>query len=222
MPSVSEAEERLSKMALSPASLKLILRFEVGGGQSYYDKKLKSPTWPGAASGVTIGVGYDLGYYEPATIQKDWEDYLSPKDLKRLLACAGKTGKDAEKALAGVKDIVVPWDDALAVFQNTTIATFWRKTKATFPGVEKLHPNARGALLSLVFNRGTSLKGERRKEMAAIKDLIAEKDYTEISRQLEAMKRVWVGTTIEAGMSRRRDAEAALVRTALPSTSPHS
>jgi hypothetical protein len=202
-------------MALSSASLKLILQFEVGGGKSYYDKKLKSPTWPGEASGVTIGVGYDLGYYEKETIQADWEDYLTPKDLKRLLACAGKKGKDAEKAIVAVKDIVIDWDDALAVFKNTTISTFWRKTKLAFPGAENLHPNVRGALLSLVFNRGTSLKGERRKEMAAIKDLIATKDYEGIATQLEGMKRVWVGTTIAEGMNRRRDAEAALTRTAL-------
>lgn len=204
-------------MALSSASLKLILQFEVGGGKTYYEKKLKSPTWPGEASGVTIGVGYDLGYYEAETIQKDWEDYLTPKDLKRLVACAGKKSKDAEKAIASVKDIVIPWDDALAVFKSTTISTFWRKTKSAFPGVETLHPNARGALLSLVFNRGTSLKGERRKEMAAIKDLVVEKDYEEIASQLEAMKRIWVGTTIAEGMNRRRNAEAALVRTALHS-----
>ncbi|WP_309708222.1 hypothetical protein [Armatimonas sp.] len=149
-------------MALSSASLKLILQFEVGGGKTYYEKRLKSPTWPGEASGVTIGVGYDLGYYEAATIKADWEDYLTPKTLKRLIACAGKTGKDAEKAIAGVKDIVIDWDDALAVFRNTTISTFWRKAKLAFPGVEKLHPNARGAMLSLVFNRGTSLVGDRR------------------------------------------------------------
>lgn len=202
-------------MALSSASLKLILQFEVGGGQTYYDKKLKTPTWPGEASGVTIGVGYDLGYYETETIQTDWEDYLAPKDLKRLLACAGKKGKDAERAIASVKDIVVDWDDALAVFKSTTIATFWRKTKLAFPGAENLHPNVRGALLSLVFNRGTSLVGERRKEMRAIRDLIATKDYEGIATQLEAMKRIWVGTTIAEGMNRRRDAEAALVRTAL-------
>jgi GH24 family phage-related lysozyme (muramidase) len=204
-------------MALSSASLKLILRFEVGGGQSYYDKRLKSPTWPGEASGVTIGVGYDLGYYEQKTIQADWEDYLAPKDLKRLLACAGKKGKDAEKAVKPVADLVIDWDDALAVFKNTTISTFWRKTKTAFPGVESLHPNARGALLSLVFNRGTSLVGERRREMAAIKELVPQRDYEAIADQLEAMKRIWVGTPIAEGMNRRRDAEAALVRTALRS-----
>ena len=204
-------------MALSSASLQLILQFEVGGGKRYYDKKLKSPTWPGEASGVTIGVGYDLGYYEPGTIKGDWEDYLTPKDLKRLLACAGKKGVDAQKAVKTVADIVIDWDDALAVFKTTSLVTFWRKTTSAFPGVEKRHPNARGALLSLVFNRGTSLVGERRKEMRAIKDLIAEKDYEAIADQIEAMKRIWVGTTIAEGMNRRRDAEAALVRTALHS-----
>lgn len=202
-------------MALSSASLKLLLRFEVGGGKTYYEKYLKTPTWPGAASGVTIGVGYDLGYYTAETIQKDWGERLDPAELKRLVACAGKKGPDAKKRIAALKDIEIPWSDALAVFKAVSVTTFWRKTKATFPGVEALHPNARGALLSLVFNRGTSLTGDRRKEMRAIKALVPEKDYEGIAEQLRAMKRIWMDTTIEQGMSRRRDAEADLVLTAL-------
>ncbi|WP_309719486.1 hypothetical protein [Armatimonas sp.] len=51
--------------------------------------------------------------------------------------------------------------------------------------------------------------------MRVIKELITEKDYDGIADQLEAMKRIWVGTTIAEGMNRRRDAEAALVRTAI-------
>ncbi len=135
--------------------------------------------------------------------------------LKRFMACAGKKGRAAEVAAGNLQDLTIEWEDALAVFKNTTMVQFWRKTRAVFPGVEKLHPNAQGALLSLVYNLGTSLAGERRKEMQTIKDLVPNKDYDGIARQLEAMKRVWVGTTLEEGMSRRRDAEAALVRSAL-------
>ena len=202
-------------MALSSESLKLILRFEVGGGKTYYEQHLKTPTWPGEASGVTIGVGYDLGYYAAVTIRTDWEDHLKGAELKRLVKCAGKTGEEAQKQIAGLKEIEIPWSAALAVFQAVSVTTFWRKTKTTFPGVEKLHPNARGALLSVVFNRGTSLVGERRREMRAIKALVPEQDYGGIAEQLRAMKRIWVGTTIEQGMNRRRDAEADLVLTAV-------
>jgi peptidoglycan hydrolase-like protein with peptidoglycan-binding domain len=38
-----------------------IAREEVGG-RDYYDSSCARPAWPGGDSGVTIGVGYDLGY----------------------------------------------------------------------------------------------------------------------------------------------------------------
>ena len=47
---------------ISDKAFKLIIKYEVGGGEAYYNKYLKKPSWPGAFSGVTIGVGYDLGY----------------------------------------------------------------------------------------------------------------------------------------------------------------
>jgi len=59
-------------MMLNEASMQLILRFEVGVGEIYYNRFLSSPTWPCAASGVTIGVGYALGYNSEATIRNDW------------------------------------------------------------------------------------------------------------------------------------------------------
>jgi GH24 family phage-related lysozyme (muramidase) len=77
--------------------------------------------------------------------------------------------------------------------------------------MERLHPNAQAALVSLVFNRGNSLVGERRSEMRAIRDAVARSDHREIARQLRAMVRLWRGTDIERGMTRRRNAEAALV-----------
>ena len=40
-------------------------------------------------------------------------------------------------------------------------------------------------------------------------------EFDGIAEQLRAMKRIWVGTTIEQGMNRRRDAEADLVLTAI-------
>ena len=38
-----------------------VINFE-SGGENYYNKYLKSVSWPGGASGLTIGIGADLGY----------------------------------------------------------------------------------------------------------------------------------------------------------------
>ena len=44
----------------SQAAIDLIVREEVGS-QARYKHKYQHPEWPGGASGVTIGVGYDCG-----------------------------------------------------------------------------------------------------------------------------------------------------------------
>ena len=46
---------------ISKKSLEMIIHHEIGG-RAYYEKKLQAPIWAGGESGVTIGMGYDLGY----------------------------------------------------------------------------------------------------------------------------------------------------------------
>lgn len=197
-------------MNLSTESRKLILDFEVGGGEAYYNKFLSKPTWPGAASGVTVGIGYDLGYNSRATILADWSDLPEAGELAKT---AGIKGSAAKAALGSVKGIRIPWAKALAVYEDTTVPKFWRLCQRTYPGFDALHPNCQGALLSLTFNRGSAMDGDRRREMRAIQGLARAQDYQGIADQLRAMKRIWRGTDIEAGMTRRREAEARLVET---------
>ena len=83
---------------LSAKAYKLILDFEVGGGAGYYNARLSRPSWPGVQSGVTIGVGYDLGYYSKSAFALDWRDRLDPDDFARLERCVGLK-KTAEKTL---------------------------------------------------------------------------------------------------------------------------
>ena len=47
----------------SDKALALLLKYEVGGGRNYYEKYLSKFTWPGGASGPTIGIGIDCAYY---------------------------------------------------------------------------------------------------------------------------------------------------------------
>jgi hypothetical protein len=199
---------------LTPRAEKLILDFEVGGGQAYYNKKLLRPTWPGGASGVTIGVGYDLGYNTSAQFTTDWGTRLARPEFTRLAACLGKKGQPAKALIAGVHDIQVLWPAASAVFFALTVPRFYRQALGAFPGMDKLPADAQGALISLVFNRGGSLKGKSRVEMKAIHDLVPRGDLKGIAAQLRLMKRLWIGKGLD-GLLKRRDEEAKLVESAI-------
>lgn len=204
---------------LSKNALALIYEFEVGGGRDYYEKFLMKPTIPGGDSGVTIGIGYDLGYNTDSTIRKDWGAFVDSATLEKLCSVAGKTraGKsDIEK----VEGVVIPWEIAEQVFQQTTVTKFVELTKQTFPGAaEKLPADAFGALVSLVFNRGGSLTGSRRLQMLHIRqwlnsDLTGKDLQNMIADEIMAMIPLWHRTTIETGMTRRRFSEAKLIREA--------
>ena len=205
---------------LSKKSLDLILEFEVGGGENYYNKFLKNPAWPGEQSGVTIGVGYDLGYVNKAEFSEDWKDL--PKEIfDRLYKVVGIKGYNTKNLIRGLKDITIPWELSLKVFNNKTVTKFWNLTKQTFPNFDNLPEDAKGGLVSLVFNRGNALEGDRRREMKLIRDgmkLVStfdQKALTFIANQIRNMKRIWVGGSIEKGMSRRRNAEAKLIEESL-------
>jgi GH24 family phage-related lysozyme (muramidase) len=54
------------------------------------------------------------------------------------------------------------------------------------------------------------MDGDRRTEMRAIRDAVAQGDLAEIANQLRVMKRLWIGKGLD-GLLKRRDAEADLV-----------
>ena len=58
-------------MQLSKKSIDAIIAFEVTSPE-YYEKHYQNPTWPGGDSGVTVGIGYDLGQNNRETIIMDW------------------------------------------------------------------------------------------------------------------------------------------------------
>lgn len=198
---------------VSKDGLQLIYDYEVGGGKAYYNRYLVRPEWPGAASGVTIGVGYDLGYNSAGVIRKDWAELDDPIPL-RLSTAAGITGSRARAILGEYRDIRVEWAAADGVFRSVTLSRFYELARRTFPGFEKLRPNAQAALTSLIFNRGSSMAGESRREMRKIRDLVPAEDYKGIAGQIRSMKRLWpLSSDVGRGLQRRREAEAKLVET---------
>ena len=104
--------------------------------------------------------------------------------------CCGLTGEVAKQRLASVRDIIISWELAWEVFNVVTVPKFYNLTKKAFPGLEELPADVQGGLVSLVFNRGTSMEGDRRREMRAIRDLVPQKDVKEIADQIRQMKRI--------------------------------
>ena len=41
-------------------------------GEQAYTKKYRKPVWPKGQSGVTIGIGYDVGYASKPQLRADW------------------------------------------------------------------------------------------------------------------------------------------------------
>lgn len=188
----------------------MIVGFEVGS-KNYYNSKLARPSWPGYASGVTIGFGYDLGYNTPAQIRRDWASILSSSELDACISVAGKKGSAGKYALSGVKYRVrVGWDEAQTVFDASTLPRFTNTTKSAFVLTpSRLHPHCNSSLVSLVFNRGASMSGSRRREMKNIKTHIATGEAEKVPAEIRSMKRLWAGRGLN-GLLRRRDQEAAL------------
>jgi Phage lysozyme len=170
------------------------------------------PAWAGGESGVDVGYGYDTGFYSKAVILSDWRE-LPDSYSQRLAEVSGITGARAYRLIPHLYDILVSLEIGTRVFDNVDVAREFSNCKRAFSGFENLRPNAQAALISLSFNRGTSMIGPSRLEMRNIRALVPNKDYDGIAQQLRAMVHVWKGTSIYAGMYRRRFAEAKLVET---------
>ena len=197
-------------MRSSRAAVDLIVAHEVTG-KEYYVKHYQRPEWPGGMSGITVGVGYDLGYNTPDNILHDWKDYLTPDVIREMQRYAGVTGAAARAALANARQsILVPWDAAVAVFMNISLPKFEAATLRAIPGAEKLPAGCFGVLASLTYNRGASYTkaGERYREMRNIRALVASGNWSAVSAEIRSMKRLW--TSAQAGLLRRRDEEADL------------
>lgn len=198
---------------VSPAAIDLIIRWEVGGRETYI-RRYTRPICPAClttASGVTIGIGYDLRHATPQVILDDWAAHPQ----RDALPPASGVGGAAAVALAReMQHVVTAFELAYAVFRDASIVRYYRIARRTFPGMEKLPPNAQGALISLVYNRGGSLTGYSRRHMRTIAETCVPREDVEcIAAQLEQMVEVWRGSQIEDGMRNRRYDEARLART---------
>lgn len=195
---------------ISKKSIDLIIQHEVGG-REVYTRKYQKPIWAGGDSGCTIGLGYDLGYVTEKQFFADWKG-LNLNFLNALKRFCGIKGEVVKTMLRGeVLNVIIPYNMAYDVFVKKSIPKYYAMTKKIYPQLDELNEDTRGALVSMVYNRGAKLDGESRKEMKAIVDLVAKKDYEGIAEQIENSKRLWEGKGLD-GLVIRRESEADLVR----------
>ena len=133
-------------------------------------------------------------------------------ELARLTQAVGVQGPKALAMATALRDIVIPWEAARTVFKSTTLPAEASKTNAALANCAALPALSFGALVSLTYNRGPSYHaaGDRYTEMRGIADAMAAQNFEAIPPLIRAMTRIWVGTTIEHGMTNRRTAEADL------------
>lgn len=204
-------------MKISKKGLDLIVDFEIGS-KAYYNRSLKSPTYPGGQSGLTIGIGYDLGYHSKTQIEKDWKGKIDDVDLAQLQSVSGLKGAAAKEKKSDLRNVSVPFSAAEEVFLTSVLSNWAQKTAKVFPGINGLPADAQAMLLSLVFNRGPKMSGGRRVEMREIRTLIPSGDLKAIAEQFRLMKRLWIGKGLP-GLLKRRDKEADIIENARPDSS---
>jgi hypothetical protein len=194
---------------VSQRGLDLVVRWEVGGPNTYI-KKYQHPIWPGnSASGVTIGIGYDLGHNTESQILRDWKDH---PHRGYLAAMSGFKGQSAKNLVARRKWITTPLPLAMEVLQDPTLIRYYNIARRAFPGLEEMPQPVIDALVDLVYNRGGSMTGTARREMRTIRDVcIPSRNSQCVADQLRVMKRVWAGAKLGKGLMARREDEARLI-----------
>jgi len=207
---------------ISQAAIDLIVNEEVSG-KAYYEKHYRHPEWPKGASGITIAIGYDVGYATKDKLWSDWRGRIPDSMIKLLEPCCGVHGTAAQARLKSVQAVDVPWDQAIAVFMNRDLPDWISRCRSALPNFDLLPADCRGALVSLAYNRGASFNtarapsdsADRYREMRAIRQSMAAKEYDRIPGQFRAMKRLW-----NNGLVGRREREARLFEQGLQSFHP--
>lgn len=195
---------------ISQDAIDLIIAEEVSS-KAAYEHSMRHPTWPEYASGITIGIGYDVGYVSANELQKDWQGHIPQNMIDALKPACGHTGEEARRLLRSIHGVDVPWEAAIAVFEGVDIPRWYNTCKSKLDHFEELPLDCKGALVSLAYNRGASFRmpGPRFVEMRNIAHEMARREFDLIPGEFRSMKRLWEGRKLQ-GLINRREHEAKL------------
>src|SRR5688572_13391657 len=192
---------------ITAAGMTFIAREEVSDGTTYR-RRFQRPCLPPPPSGITIGIGYDCRFVDRAQLEADWQDVLSPQAIDLLEPALGIPGTPA---LCGeCAAVTITLGDAMRVFASRSLPKYFEMTRRIYPAVadQSLNAAQRTALVSLVYNRGADLEGDRRREMRTIQTLLLDGQLADVPAQFESMTRLW--QNVAPGLVKRRRAEATL------------
>lgn len=193
----------IHQLTVSRLSTEKIIGWEVSS-EAEYRKRYIMPVYPGAESGITVGIGYDLGYHTKQEITEDWGQYLSASETLFLAGYAGLKGARAKEEFKRM-DVApaIQYQIAEWVFMRE-LGNTAKKAVAAYPGLELLRPHAAGAIVSLVFNRGTAKTGAKRAEMGALEAYIKVKGYNGMAILIKKMVKYWDGIPNVPGEEEKR------------------
>jgi GH24 family phage-related lysozyme (muramidase) len=203
-----------STTPISPRAFNLIVEFEVSG-QNAYSQLYHLPIWPQGASGVTIGIGYDVGYVSKDPLWSDWKGAIPDAMISTLERALGVTGLPAKELAQDLRAVVdVPWPAAISVHSTKVIPLWVGLVERSLPNAKELGSDCLGALVSLTYNRGASFDrdGDLYTEMRAIKACMQNEECEQIPDQFRSMKRLW--PTVR-GLQNRRERETTLFEAGL-------
>ncbi|MBI3435686.1 MAG: hypothetical protein HY056_11520 [Proteobacteria bacterium] len=198
-----------SSTEISQRAFDMIVFFEVTS-EALYTQKYRMPIWPKGASGVTIGIGYDVGYANRVQLRDDWAQSIPDAMIRALEAAIGVTGEAARPLAAALgASVDVPWQAASAVHRRRVIPRWVSLVERSLGNTARIGADCLGALVSLTYNRGASFTkdGDRYREMRAIREHMAAKEFARIPGELRAMRRLWPEVP---GLQARRNQEAKL------------
>lgn len=192
---------------ITAAGMTFIAREEVSDGMTYR-QRFQRPCLPPFPSGVTIGIGYDCRFVGRAQLEADWQGVLSPQAIALLEPALGIPGSQFLRDRAAA--VTITLGDAMRVFAARSLPKYFDLTRRIYPAVADHTLNAaqRTALVSLVYNRGAALGGDRRREMRTIQALLLNGRLDDVPAQFESMTRLW--QNVAKGLVKRRRAEAML------------
>jgi GH24 family phage-related lysozyme (muramidase) len=200
---------KLSETPISDRAFDLIIEFEVTDERTY-NQKYRKPTWPGESSGVTIGIGYDVGFATKKELWSDWNIKIPDAMICALEVALGVTGSRAKPFALKLRERVdVPFNAATSVHRGVVIPRWTTLVEQSLSNTNLIGPDCLGALVSLTYNRGASFDkpGDRCREMRALKRHMATESFGLIPNDIRSMKRLWPHTK---GLQIRREREATL------------
>lgn len=193
----------------------LLIVTEEDGDQGYYLKFESHFSWPGGASGPTIGIGYDCGYSTADQIRHDWETFIDTARIDIIVKAAGIHGGAGAQFVSAHRNLItISWDESIAQFKGHELPKWENITSTHLPNTDKLSGDSFGALVSLTYNRGPSYdeQTDRSREMRNIKAHMAAQQFSLIPNEFISMRRLW---PVGKDLWNRRTHEALLFRDGL-------